>query len=270
MILRQRSKVAIAILIALILVAGTASVAMIWNLQGRDSNQINDPSIPISPQISTQDDDAAKMIQLPGAEPITALTGDYAQDDHLWRLVNKTHALNDPQYRPHDLQFASVPSRTNKSTDERSLRRDIMPYVEMLFAAADEAGFSLHIGSGFRSYDLQDLYYTNYRAVYGQAAADSFSTKPGYSEHQTGLAMDVSTVDNYCYLEECFGDTPAGVWLAKHAHEYGFILRYPQGKDGITDFTYEPWHFRYIGTDLAKALVDSGLTLDEAWTYMAE
>ena len=82
--------------------------------------------------------------------------------------------------------------------------------------------------------------------------------------------MDLSTRDMKCYLEECFGDTPAGKWLATHAHVYGFILRYPKDKNGITDFIYEPWHFRFVGKNLATALYESGLTLDEAWPYMTK
>lgn len=220
--------------------------------------------------IQTASETTEKMIELPNTTAIRPMEGDYATDSHLWRLVNKSHPLNDLQYRPENLQLATVASRGDKSTDERSIRADIMPAVEQLFTAAKEAGFDLEIGSGFRGYDLQNIYYTNYVNAYGQAAADSFSAKPGYSEHQTGLVVDLATTDHHCYLDECFGETAAGKWLAANAHLHGFILRYPTGKEGTIDFAYEPWHFRYVGQDLAKALFESGLTLDEAAPYLAK
>lgn len=211
-----------------------------------------------------------KQITLPNTEPITAIDGKYTDDDHIWRLVNKSHPFSDLHYRPANLQLATVASRTDKSTDERSVRADIMPAVEALFASAEQAGFDLQIGSGWRSYEQQNIYYSNYSRLYGQESADTFSAKPGYSEHQTGLVMDLATTDHNCYLEECFGETGAGKWLAEHSYKYGFILRYPRGKDGITDFIYEPWHFRYVGEDLARALKESGLTLDEAEPYLTK
>lgn len=206
-------------------------------------------------------------VRLPNATPITPIDGDYSDDSHIWRLVNKSHPLSDINYRPEIIK-PNVPTRTDKSLDEQSVRRDIASSVEQLFAAAKDAGFILQIGSGFRNAELQNMYYSNYSRVYGQAAADMFSAKPGFSEHQTGLVVDVSETSNHCYLQECFGDTKAGRWLAENAHLYGFILRYPQNKDGITDFSYEPWHFRFVGVPLATALYESGLTLDEAAGYL--
>ena len=195
---------------------------------------------------------------------ITPMPGNYTDDNHIWRLVNKTTPLKNRTYRPDNLQLATVAIRTDKSPDEQSLRADIMPEVEQLFTAAQHAGHSLQIGSAFRSYELQQLYYTNYSRLYGQDAADLFSAKPGYSEHQTGLVMDIATTDHTCYLDTCFGETAAGKWLAQHAHEYGFIVRYPKGKEAITGYQYEPWHFRYVGKELATALYHTSLTLDQA------
>lgn len=122
-------------------------------------------------------------------------------------------------------------------------------------AAAD--GISLSIISGFRSYDRQSQIYNNYVARDGQAAADTYSARPGYSEHQTGLAMDINS------LEQSWGQTAEGIWLAAHCAEYGFILRYPAGKEGVTGYMYEPWHVRYVGTELATAIMDADLTLEE-------
>lgn len=110
--------------------------------------------------------------------------------------------------------------------------------------------------SGYRSYDYQTSLYNNYVAIDGEDAANRYSAKPGYSEHQTGLAFDIGEL-NYQ-----FGETPAGIWLAQHAHEYGFIIRYPQGKENVTGYMYEPWHVRYLG-DQASSVYASGLTLEE-------
>lgn len=253
----------------LIIILGLISGFTAWQLTDREE-LINQPETsPKTEQSSSQGEPSQTMITLPETESIIALSEDYTQDNSLWRLVNKTHPLSDLNYRP-ELAKPNVTTRQDKSLDEQSVRQDVVPAVEELFAIAKDAGYDLEIGSGFRSAELQNTYHTNYARVYGQAAADAISAKPGYSEHQTGLAIDISTTDRICYLEDCFGETPAGVWLRDNAHHYGFILRYPEGKEGIIDFSYEPWHFRYVGKDLAGALKASGLTLDEAEPYLAK
>lgn len=128
--------------------------------------------------------------------------------------------------------------------------------AEMQKAAARD-GLSLYVVSGYRSYDYQGQLYRNYCARDGQAAADRYSARPGYSEHQTGLAFDLNSTSN------SFAGTPEAKWIAAHAQEYGFIVRYPQGKESLTGYQYEPWHLRYLGKELAKAVYDSGLCLEE-------
>ncbi len=122
-------------------------------------------------------------------------------------------------------------------------------------AAADN--INIYLSSGFRSYDYQAQIYNNYVAMDGQANADTYSARPGHSEHQTGLAIDCNIID------DSFAGTPEAIWLENHCHEYGFIIRYPQSKESITGYKYEPWHIRYIGVDKAKAVHDSGLCLEE-------
>ena len=116
---------------------------------------------------------------------------------------------------------------------------------------------SIYLSSGFRSYETQNRIYNNYVSNYGQSSADTFSARPGHSEHQTGLAIDVNSID------DSFADTPEAEWLASHAHEYGFIIRYPKGKESITGYKYEPWHIRYLGVEKATEVYNSGLTLEE-------
>lgn len=123
------------------------------------------------------------------------------------------------------------------------------------FASAD--GISIFLVSGYRSYETQDSLYRRYCAADGKATADTYSARPGHSEHQTGLAIDVNS------LSRSFANTKEGRWLASNAHKYGFIIRYPKGKEGKTGYSYEPWHIRYVGKGLAKALFDSGESLEE-------
>lgn len=126
-----------------------------------------------------------------------------------------------------------------------------------LSVAAAQEGLNIYLSSGYRSYDYQKKIYNNYSSLYGADTADTFSARPGHSEHQTGLAIDVNSID------DSFAGTPEAVWLENHAHEYGFIIRYPKGKESITGYKYEPWHIRYLGKDTATAVYNSGLTLEE-------
>ena len=129
--------------------------------------------------------------------------------------------------------------------------------LDRMFAAAEADGIKLWVESGFRSYELQGTIYNNYVSREGQAAADRYSARPGHSEHQTGLAFDLNSFDMN------FGSTPEGKWLSEHCWEYGFILRYPADKEDITAFMAEPWHVRYVGDDVAKALHESGQVIEE-------
>ena len=120
-------------------------------------------------------------------------------------------------------------------------------------------GVSLRIISGFRSYSRQNTLYNNYAARDGRDAADRYSARPGHSEHQTGLAADINS------LEQSWGNTKEGKWLNDNCYKYGFIIRYVKGKESITGYIFEPWHIRYVGVDTAKALYNNGnwITLEE-------
>ncbi len=131
-------------------------------------------------------------------------------------------------------------------------------------AAAAQEGLTLFICSGFRSYDYQNTLYNNYVARDGQAAADTYSARPGHSEHQTGLALDINSTDG------SMATSAEGLWLAEHCAEYGFVIRYPKGKEHITGYMYEPWHIRYLGVDLAEELTSSGLTVEEYFGLTSE
>lgn len=138
------------------------------------------------------------------------------------------------------------------------------PTIAMLDAAYAD-GIDIVVGSGYRSYQTQEETYNGWVADLGEEEANKVSAKPGHSEHQTGLAIDImqNGFDSNCYLETCFENSEAFTWMQQHAHEYGFILRYPKGKESITGYSYEPWHYRYVGVDLATYLHDHNLTYDE-------
>ena len=130
--------------------------------------------------------------------------------------------------------------------------------IRQLIADMQSQGYAISSSySGYRSYSYQSSLYNNYVNSYGQAQADRFSARPGYSEHQTGLAFDLKH-SNGTLIET----TPEVNWIAAHAHEYGFIVRYPSGKESVTGYMPEPWHLRYVG-DQASAIYASGLTLEE-------
>ncbi len=206
-------------------------------------------------------------INLPGAETIRAIVQDYSLPDSLWVLVNKNNSLP-TNYIPSPIKIPDVATRTDKSQDERSVRTDIEEPLKKMFAQAAKEGVSLIIGSGYRSAALQKIYFDNLAASVGTIVANTAIAFPGQSEHQTALAVDISASSMECYLSECFDSTTDGLWLSQNSYKYGFILRYPKDKESITGYQYEPWHFRYVGIDLATALYESQLTLEEAWDYI--
>ncbi len=165
-------------------------------------------------------------------------------------VANKKHKLPDG-YVPSDLvEITSVP----KQDRQEMMRQEAANALVAMFDAASQQGVQLYLTSAYRSYDYQVDVYNGYVAQSGQAYADSISSRPGYSDHQTGLACDLGQTDMEDMLDQTFINTAAGQWLYQHAHEYGFILRYPQGKEAITGYEYEPWHYRYVGVDTANAM----------------
>ncbi len=122
---------------------------------------------------------------------------------------------------------------------------------------ATKSGYNMNLVSAYRSYSSQKSIYNNYVRERGQTEADKISARPGHSEHQTGLAFDVGE------LRGRFGSTPRGIWLKDNCHRFGFIIRYPQGKENITGYAYEPWHIRYVGVEVATSIMKSGITLEE-------
>lgn len=178
-------------------------------------------------------------------------------------LVNKEVGLPET-YIPEDLVIPNVLfSFGNQDIEKAYLRQEAATALENLFNDAKLENISFFAVSGYRSYSRQKVIYQNEVAVSGEEWANKSVAVPGFSEHQTGLAMDVSAQCVGFALTEELGKTTEGIWLAQNAHKYGFIIRYPEGKEQITGYRYEPWHLRYVGIDIATDIFENNLTLEE-------
>lgn len=192
-------------------------------------------------------------------------TGDLmvvANPDSIVVMVNKQYALPE-DYEPDDLVYPDVPFIFSEMIDKRKMRAEAATALEKLFAAAEEDGVYLAGVSGYRSYARQKTLFEQYVKRDGEEAARMYSAYPGTSEHQTGFSIDISGTDGKCAAESCFEGTPEALWLADHAWEHGYVIRYPADKVEITGYKYEPWHIRYVGEELARELHERGIVLEE-------
>lgn len=178
-----------------------------------------------------------------------------------WAVVNKQHAFG-----------AKAPTELQKLDGVDLTKAAHAAYGRML-RGAQQAGAGFWLASGYRPFADQRVLYDGYVKRDGVKRADAYSARPGHSEHQTGLAIDVAS--EVCTVSKCFADTPAGRWLAEHAAEYGFIIRYPKGAEKVTGYDFEPWHLRYVGPWLAGHLkqtkqptMEKAFGLREAPTYV--
>ena len=170
-------------------------------------------------------------------------------------LVNKYNYLTE-DYVPSNLENIS----TTYARSGMQLVKEAKEAFETLSENAKKEGMNVIAMSSYRSYDYQVNLYNNYVAQDGKEAADKYSARPGYSEHQTGLAVDVYNLDlPYTSFEE----TEEFTWMQENAYKYGFILRFPKDKVDITGYQYESWHYRYVGKKVAKEIKDNNLTLEE-------
>lgn len=170
-------------------------------------------------------------------------------------LVNKEYKLPE-NYVPSKLELIS----NEFANENKYLREEARIAFESLSKDAKELGCRIIAVSTYRDYEYQNKLYNMYVEEKGIDYADKCSARPGHSEHQTGLAVDVEG-SNHDYDE--FENSKEFIWMKENAYKYGFILRYPKGKEKITGFKYEPWHYRYVGLDTAKTIHDENLTLEE-------
>ena len=195
------------------------------------------------------------------SESLEPMTLEESEVQGMLILVNKTHPL-DRTYKPDDLEKIKYYA-PDRSKAGRYLRAEAADAFHKMVEKASEEGIELKMTTAYRSYDFQKLLYDNYVKKEGEAAANRYSAKPGQSEHQTGLAADVSSPSVDYQLTQEYGETNEGKWLAAHAHEFGFIIRYPKDKEDITGYLYEPWHVRYVGISAAAEIYEKDLTLEE-------
>ena len=221
---------------------------------------------PVEPVVETAEPEASK-------EPIEAeVTAEpveeepqidpsvFTDTDSFLIVANKKHKLPDG-YVPADLVEPDI-----ATTQHCTMRAPAAEAIAQMAQAAAAEGITLKISSAYRGEDYQRSLYNNYSASYGSETADTISSRPGYSDHQTGLAADFVEQDgsmNGINFNENFETTDSGIWLRNHAHEYGFIMRYPKGKQDITGYAYEPWHYRYIGVEYATEIYN----VDEFYTF---
>ncbi|SES97989.1 D-alanyl-D-alanine carboxypeptidase [Salinibacillus kushneri] len=214
---------------------------------------------------SAKEESTAKKDEEPDQNGIVTISDPTAID----LVVNKQRKLPDG-FEPPNLVEPNVPFSFDKWREKRQIREVAAGPLEELFKGAEKAGVDLVAVSGYRSYQRQETIYNYNVETKGLEHANKYSAKPGHSEHQTGLTMDVSSAGVSFNLVEDFRDTPEGDWLADHAHEYGFIIRYPKGDADITGYSYEPWHIRYVGKEMAKEIHEQQTTLEEFFGLYTE
>lgn len=189
----------------------------------------------------------------PGAYSLT-------KANSLWVVANKQRPLDPITYKPALGYYKGVAlAKVTASA-----------LAQMAAGMAKAKAGTLLLNSGYRSYDTQKIVHARQVARLGLKAGEALAARPGYSEHQTGLAADVSASGQGCAIQVCFAKTKAGKWLAANAWQYGFILRYPDGQTKVTGYQFEPWHFRYVGVQLATEMKSQNIaTLEKFWQLPA-
>lgn len=198
---------------------------------------------------------------------------EYYEDDHNSNpnlnysiLVNKYYKL-DKDYEPTDL----VTIKQDHSWGEygsQKIREEVYNAFKDMWASAKEQDIHLMINSSYRPYTDQERVYNNYKETYGQSYADKIAARPGYSEHQTGLALDIFSITDSS--QKTFAESKAYEWLLNNSYKFGFILRYPEGKENITGYSFESWHYRYVGKELSERIYQENITFDEYYAYYIE
>ena len=219
--------------------AASASASGIPSPTGAASSTTPSPTASASASVSASTSGPATIAP---AQPSVE-----SQPDSLRCLGNKMRPFAQLDWEPSDLvDFYG-----------QQLRAEAAKAADTMIDAAAADGVTLLVSSAYRSYAVQQQTYQYWVSVNGQQVADQLSARPGYSEHQTGLAIDFASPEG-CRLEECYRDTLAGQWLAKNAPRYGYILRFPDGRQSVTGYRFEPWHYRYVGVQTAQEYVSSG------------
>ncbi|CAN7353668.1 M15 family metallopeptidase [Paenibacillus sp. LjRoot56] len=279
--MKIKMNVSIAILLVLTIVAGcgsknegasTTTPSPTPTASATTSPTVS-PSVGTTPTTSATTSPAATATVKPSSNPVTSPAPSptptkngaiqvIAKPESITVLVNKMNSLPS-SYEPTDLVYPNIAFTFSEKIDKRKMRQVAATAIEKLFAGAAKDGVPLAGVSAYRSYATQKSLFEAYVKKDGEEKAKTYSAVPGTSEHETGLAIDVTSSNGKCAAADCFGGTKEAIWLEKHASEYGFIIRYPQGKAAITGYQYEPWHLRYVGADIAQEIQSKNLTMEE-------
>lgn len=194
--------------------------------------------------------------------PETEENGDLENPSAIDALINREYHLPS-DYEPENLVIPDVAFPFEGELQKKYMREEAAAQLENMFAEADEEEIELSAVSGYRSYDRQESIFAANAEEDGEEEANKYSARAGESEHQSGLTMDVSAASVGYSLTTDLGETEEGEWLEENAHEYGFVIRYPEDKTDITGYQYEPWHVRYVGEDLAGTLYENDWVMEE-------
>ncbi|MCH4073165.1 M15 family metallopeptidase [Pseudoramibacter sp.] len=203
--------------------------------------------------IKNQEQTKTNKTKKAAASSYTTLKDKAAQSGSVEQLVNKTYHLS-RDYVPGDLVTLNV-----QSVRPVQLRKEAAAALTQMFGAAAKEGITLVANSGYRSYEDQEKIFAQHVQTMGEAKANAISSKAGESEHQLGLAVDLTCAEMSGDLQQSFENTAEGKWIAAHAQDYGYIIRFPKGAEAQTGYEYEPWHVRYVGVSLAQKIKKSGL-----------
>lgn len=256
---------AVILLVLLLIILVVLAVSQRNSLQGINDSEVSqdtmyEPGEYYNSDDISEDDDMADMNDYSTSAPLIKVNTDPAS---YTVLVNREYPMPE-DYVPEDLTIPEVKYSYSGTYEKSYMRKAAAEALKKMFKEADEKkGFELKVVSAYRSYERQKAIYDYNVNTRGIKQTDLVSAKPGCSEHQTGLAIDISSDTVRCTIEESFASCPEGKWVAKNCHKFGFIIRYPKGKSDITGYSYEPWHIRYVGLNLAKYLRKKKLTLEE-------
>lgn len=244
----QRRRLIVASVLSVILIVGSFAVLLATGA-GSGAEATAGPAASATPtaEPSVRPSPEATPEPEPIVPPFDRAARSIDDPASIWVVVDKLRPLQPADHVPADLVPVPV-----AHTWEPWLRAEAADAVVAMFdAAAQEAGLALASNSAYRSFEAQQNIY---------AGDDEVTARPGFSEHQTGLAIDIGAESGVCSLDPCLADTAEGQWLRDNAHRFGFILRYPADKQAVTGYQFEPWHFRYVGVDLAEEMRAQGIT----------
>jgi zinc D-Ala-D-Ala carboxypeptidase len=256
--MRRSSRTLITLLVALALIAAPVAAHTLAPATGTGAEAVDRAAVALlAPQTPPLFPDRAALRARARAAALASAT---ALDADV--LVDKRRGLG-PRYRPRDLVAVRVPFLAGTPEEGTRLRLRPARALERMFAAAARDGVPLAGVSGFRSFASQRALFAGYARERGAENAAHVSARAGHSEHQTGLAVDIAGADGRCAASACFAGSRPARWLARHAAEHGFVVRYPRGREHLTGYDYEPWHLRWVGPELAQEAAASRATLDE-------